>query len=125
LPTVRGAGPQAPRVSESPAPQCYAMTKPAYAKWYSLAAWRRRRTAQLATEPLCRYCQAIGHTRAATVVDHIIPHRGDWSLFIEGELQSLCKSCHDSVAQAKDTHGHHGMIGADGFPVDQAHPFNR
>jgi 5-methylcytosine-specific restriction enzyme A len=38
----------------------------------------------------------------ATVAHHLVPHRGDWQLFIAGDLQSLCKRCHDSEAQAED-----------------------
>ena len=28
--------------------------------WYKLAIWQRRRTYQLASEPLCKMCQAAG-----------------------------------------------------------------
>ena len=71
-------------------------TQPAR-RWYGLAAWQRRRAAQLAGEPLCRVCDALGAVTLATVADHVIPHRGDWDLFIGGELQSLCKPCHDGA----------------------------
>jgi 5-methylcytosine-specific restriction endonuclease McrA len=33
---------------------------------------------------------------AANVVDHVTPHKGDWTDFITGELQSLCEPCHNS-----------------------------
>ena len=40
--------------------------------------WRKRRAAQLAEHPLCRLCREIrGEVRAATVADHVTPHRGD------------------------------------------------
>jgi 5-methylcytosine-specific restriction enzyme A len=42
-------------------------------------------------------CQAAGRLAAATVVDHIVPHRGDPVLFWdEGNWQSQCKPCHDA-----------------------------
>lgn len=63
--------------------------------------WRRRREAHLAAEPLCRMCKANGLVVAATVADHIVPHRGDRALFL-GELQSLCVHCHSSVKQREE-----------------------
>ena len=41
--------------------------------------------------------------RPATVVDHIIPHRGDQKLFWDqNNWQSLCKSCHDKKTLTED-----------------------
>jgi 5-methylcytosine-specific restriction endonuclease McrA len=37
------------------------------------------------------------------VCDHIKPHRGKEELFWdEGNLQTLCKPCHDSLKQAEE-----------------------
>ncbi|HOO52277.1 MAG TPA: HNH endonuclease signature motif containing protein, partial [Alphaproteobacteria bacterium] len=45
---------------------------------------------------LCVECERKGHVIPATVVDHIIPHRGDETLFWdESNWQALCKKCHD------------------------------
>jgi len=68
---------------------------------------------QLLREPWCRECARRGiHTRA-TVVDHIQPHRGNWTRFIDRDnLQSLCKSCHDRktalemAAEKRQNRGH-------------------
>ena len=60
------------------------------------AEWRRARKAFLQQNPLCSECRKAGKLTPATVVDHIIPHRGDKRLFWdEKNWQSLCKSCHD------------------------------
>jgi len=41
-------------------------------------------------------CQRNGKLSPATVVDHILPHRGDEDLFWdESNWQPLCKRCHD------------------------------
>ncbi|WP_295219971.1 HNH endonuclease signature motif containing protein, partial [Ruminococcus sp.] len=41
---------------------------------------------------------------AATVVDHIIPHRGDPHLmWDESNWQALCKSCHDWKTGSEDS----------------------
>lgn len=74
-----------------------------YHAWYTLPVWTRRlRPQQLVSEPFCRVCARVypaGDPRSrtrATVVDHIVPHRGDWSLFVDpSNLQSLCKHHHD------------------------------
>ncbi|MFA5377012.1 MAG: HNH endonuclease signature motif containing protein [Dehalococcoidia bacterium] len=58
--------------------------------------WRDYRTAYLAVHPLCVECERQGVLRAATVVDHIMPHRGDMGLFWDSaNHQALCKRCHD------------------------------
>lgn len=58
--------------------------------------WRRARQAFLARSPLCAECQRNGRVEAATVVDHIQPHRGNMALFWDSSnWQSLCKACHD------------------------------
>ena len=67
--------------------------------WYNLAAWKRRRAFQLASEPLCVECLAQGRETAANTADHVIPHKGDWELFIAGQLQSLCETCHSAIKQ--------------------------
>lgn len=72
-------------------------------KWRGSAAsrgydsrWRRARRAFLQAHPLCAECLRNGRYTAATVVDHIIPHRGDMNLFWdERNWQSLCRDCHD------------------------------
>ena len=58
--------------------------------------WRKARVAFLQKHPLCAECQREGKLTPATVVDHIIPHRGDQRLFWdEKNWQPLCKDCHD------------------------------
>lgn len=58
--------------------------------------WRKARVGWLKHHPLCAECERHGETTAATVVDHIIPHRGDRKLFWDrNNWQSLCKACHD------------------------------
>lgn len=60
------------------------------------AEWRRARKAFLQKHPLCAECRQVGRLTPATVVDHIIPHRGDRKLFWdENNWQPLCKDCHD------------------------------
>ena len=58
--------------------------------------WNRARKLYLQKHPLCTECQKEGRLTPATVVDHIIPHRGDEKLFWdEQNWQPLCARCHD------------------------------
>ena len=60
------------------------------------AKWKAARLRYLRQHPLCVKCQREGRLTPATVVDHIVPHRGDEKLFWdEGNWQALCKACHD------------------------------
>lgn len=67
------------------------------------ARWRRERSAFLELNPLCKHCQSDGRITIATVVDHIIPHKGDYQLFWDwNNWQPLCKQHHDSKTAKED-----------------------
>lgn len=58
--------------------------------------WDKARKGFLAKHPLCVECGAKGATKVATVVDHIVPHRGDKVLFWgRDNWQPLCNRCHN------------------------------
>lgn len=95
--------------------------------------WDKARRSFLAMHPLCVMCQQQGRTVAATVVDHITPHKlkdaitsGDRAaialaqkLFWDTDnWQSLCKQHHDSTKQRMEKRG--VVIGCDenGNPLD-------
>jgi 5-methylcytosine-specific restriction enzyme A len=71
-------------------------------RWYSTAAWRKRRAQQLDTHPLCATWLSAGRIEAATVADHATPHRSDPDLFWHGPLQSLCALCHSLFKQSEE-----------------------
>src|SRR5262245_52875668 len=79
---------------------------------------------QLMQHPLCKYCLQRGIVTAANVVDHVVPHKGDWTDFITGELQSLCEPCHNSAKRQVELRGYGCDVGIDGYPIDPNHPFN-
>lgn len=65
--------------------------------------WDRERKRKLFKDPLCAKHLEEGRVVQATVVDHIIPHRGDMDLFwSRSNWQSLCKSCHDAKTAKED-----------------------
>jgi len=101
-----------------------------YRKLYNTPRWRTLRAIQLSIEPLCRACKAQGRITAATVADHIRPHKGDQALFFDqANLQSLCDAepfrCHSSAKQSEERLGYSKSVGLDGWPVDMRHPANR
>lgn len=79
-----------------------------YHGWYSLSIWTDDlRPAQLLREPWCRECARHGVSTRATVVDHVIPHQGDWQMFIDpANHQSLCKRCHDQKTAREQAEEH-------------------
>jgi 5-methylcytosine-specific restriction protein A len=87
--------------------------------------WKKASRAFLVEHPLCQ-CPACQEgsvrVRAATVVDHKTPHRGDIELFWDPlNWQALAKDCHDSYKQRLEKSGR--VIGAteDGVPIDPRH----
>lgn len=65
--------------------------------------WRKYRLSFLRRHHLCVYCQAQGIVEAATVVDHIVPHKGDSKLFWDKHNhQALCASCHSAKTARED-----------------------
>jgi 5-methylcytosine-specific restriction protein A len=102
------------------------MANAAYSHLYNTAHWKRLRRLQLIDHPLCCYCARLGVITAATVADHIKPHKGDLALFYDSDnLQSLCAPCHDKIKQIEEAQG--VLIGSDlsGAPMDLSHHWNK
>jgi 5-methylcytosine-specific restriction endonuclease McrA len=89
-------------------------------RFYGSKAWKDTRKKVLSAEPFCRTCGKV-----AEEVDHILTAREYPHLRLDpSNLRSLCSACHSYVRH--DTkRGYSRQIGADGFPVDESHPFNR
>ncbi len=65
--------------------------------------WQKASKGFLKQHPLCCRCEVSGFVVAATVVDHIKPHRGDMGLFWDrANWQPLCKPCHDRKTAVED-----------------------
>lgn len=93
---------------------------------YNSKLWGALRLDQLRRKPLCAYCLELGNIVAADTVDHIEPHRGDDALaFDPDNLQSLCKSCHDVHADAKDRGKTMAGCDDDGYPTDLNHSWSK
>jgi 5-methylcytosine-specific restriction endonuclease McrA len=78
----------------------------AWENFYKTARWQRLRKFQLMQHPLCKFCLQRGIVTPANVVDHVAPHKGDWTDFITGELQSLCEPCHWSAKRQIELRGY-------------------
>lgn len=67
-------------------------------------AWQKARKRFLEIHPLCAECMKEGKYVKATDVDHIVPHRGDKTLFWdESNWQPLCHK-HHSVKTRNEDH---------------------
>lgn len=87
--------------------------------------WRKARLLHLAVQPYCVMCSEKDASSIATVVDHIVPHRGDIELFWnKGNWQSLCGHHHNADKASMECKGYSDRIGEDGWPVDTHHPSN-
>ncbi|KWR80342.1 HNH endonuclease [Cupriavidus metallidurans] len=65
--------------------------------------WQRERAAYLKANPVCVEHRSVGRVVLATVVDHIVPHKGDQRLFwSRSNWQPLCKACHDAKTARED-----------------------
>lgn len=80
----------------------YPDIKPIWHKWYHRRPWagpHGLRMVVLRRDPVCKKCLRY----PSEIADHIIPHRGNWDLFIRlSNLQGLCKKCHDSKTATDD-----------------------
>jgi len=95
-----------------------------YSYLYRTKRWRAIRAAQLQSEPLCQgQCKEKGRITAATVCDHIEPHKGNMDKFWRGPFQSLCEHCHNSVKKLLEN----GRTGCSesGIPIDPNHFWNK
>ena len=88
--------------------------------------WQVRSKRFLAAHPLCIMCQRQGRPTAATVVDHIVRHKGNVTLFWdETNWQPLCKPHHDRTKQRVEIHGYSNEVDpSTGLYRDPRHPSN-
>jgi 5-methylcytosine-specific restriction endonuclease McrA len=102
------------------------MASPLYKHLYNTKRWQRMRYYQLSLHPLCVYCARLAKVTAASIADHIKPHRGDEDLFFDpANLQSLCKLCHDGAKQQLEKSGQLRGCDVNGVPLDATHHWNR
>jgi 5-methylcytosine-specific restriction protein A len=62
------------------------------------ARWTKARKFFLKRHPFCELCMQTGRTTKATVVHHVIDHKGNQELFWDDRnWMALCKRCHDRL----------------------------
>lgn len=67
------------------------------------AEWKKHRDQFLLEHPLCVECRRKGYVMPATVVDHIIPHKGNKDLFWnKSNWQPLCETHHNIKTASED-----------------------
>lgn len=79
--------------------------------------WQKLRKKFLEHNPLCVICAMKNLVKAAMVVDHIIPHKGNAELFWEQKnWQPLCTSCHSRKTATEDSGFASGGRGVKSLP---------
>lgn len=76
-------------------------------RWYKTAQWQRLRWSVLMAGLFrCARCGQVEADTSQLVADHVVAHRGDETMFWDaGNLQCLCKGCHDGAKQAEERRG--------------------
>lgn len=68
-------------------------------RWYRRSFWQRLRLTILNRDPVCTICGR----RGSVIVDHKVPHKGDWSKFCDpNNCRGVCKPCHDEKTARED-----------------------
>ncbi|WP_445774211.1 HNH endonuclease [Shewanella sp.] len=74
----------------------YNKDRPSRHSFYFTNTWKRLRDQYIREYPLCCHCDALGITKLATLVDHIVELQDDYSKRDDYlNLQSLCHACHN------------------------------
>lgn len=85
--------------------------------------WQRTSRGYLDKHPLCVASKANGIIRAATLVDHIIPHRGDKKLFWDPtNWQALSDEAHNTIKKILEVRWDQGLISAAELRLDRPLP---
>ncbi len=88
--------------------------------------WDKARRLFLVEHPTCQICRRMGKLVAASVVDHVIAHKGNIDTFWdETNWNAICKKCHDSIKQSQEKTNK--LLGTDinGRPMHADHPWNK
>lgn len=80
----------------------YNRTSRPFKHLYNSSRWKVLRKQFLQEHPLCEECKRKGVIKPATIVDHVVAHKGNEVLFWDqSNWQGLCKHHHDQKT-AKD-----------------------
>lgn len=88
--------------------------------------WQKAREFYLRKHPLCADHEKRGQLVQGNVVDHIVPHKGDLTLFWNSNnWQTLCEHCHNSHKKRIEMSGKQVGCDVNGLPLDANHHWNR
>jgi len=95
-----------------------------YPEFYGSTRWRKLRLEIFVRDGYrCAMCKRLT-TRPHC--DHKKPHKGNEGLFWdEGNLSTLCSSCHNTRKAMIDSHGYSQACAEDGQPLDPGHPWRK
>jgi len=80
-------------------------------KFYGSWPWKKKRKAFRESNPLCVQCDESGRVSATEIVDHIMPISEGGAPLDDGNLQALCRVCHEkkSASESAKKRGDRGL----------------
>jgi 5-methylcytosine-specific restriction enzyme A len=85
--------------------------------------WQQARLGYLAKHPLCVCCLANERVTPARMVDHVVPHEGDMTVFWRSEdWQALCDDCNQRIKQPIELRFKAGQATAHELRLDRRMP---
>jgi 5-methylcytosine-specific restriction enzyme A len=77
----------------------------------------------LNANPLCVCCLANGIVEPASMVDHVVPHKGNMNVFWNSiDWQSLCDWCHKAIKASVEYSWINGKAGQASLRLNRKHP---
>ena len=85
--------------------------------------WQKARAGYFKSHPLCVCCQAHGVVVAASVLDHVEPHKGDRAKFWDSaNWQGLCDWCDKNLKRVVENRWLKGRAAAHELRLDRVTP---
>jgi 5-methylcytosine-specific restriction protein A len=81
--------------------------------------WEVQAAVYRAEHPLCVGCEAVGRVVACELVDHVVPHDGDYDRFWDqANWQAACRWHHDRIKQTLERRYRAGDLPAEAMRLD-------
>ena len=86
------------------------------------ARWRQASNEFKRSHPFCIGCLALGHRRPTEVVDHVVPHRGNQTIFWNvAKWQASCRWHHERIKKRLEAQFEAGQISEADLWLNSSH----
>jgi 5-methylcytosine-specific restriction protein A len=95
-----------PRISTHRDVEGHSAVLESWRAWYKTPAWQAIRIQVFVRDAYTCQMKGCGKVTSRPIADHVRPHRGDRARFFNpGNVQTLCKPCHDGAKQRAERRG--------------------